>query len=43
MFYTLQDFTAHAKEWGYLLAGLILVSYIPFWIFLNRRATRGKK
>ncbi|RME20224.1 MAG: hmc operon protein 4 [Deltaproteobacteria bacterium] len=36
MFYTLQDFTAHAKEWSYLLAGLILLLYIPVWIYLKK-------
>ena len=37
MFHVLQDFTAFAKEWSYILAALILVAYVPFLKFLNRR------
>ncbi len=40
MFSTLQDFTAHAKGTSYLLAGLILLTFIPFWFFLTKK---GKK
>lgn len=41
MFYTLQDFTAFVKESGYILAGLVLLAFIPFWIYLTRR--EGKR
>ncbi len=37
MFHVLQDFTAFAKEWSYLLAAVILAAYVPFMVFLNRR------
>ncbi|HUU00052.1 MAG TPA: hypothetical protein VM425_01280 [Myxococcota bacterium] len=40
MYNTLQDFTAHAKGTSYVLAGLILVAVVVFWIFLNKKVTR---
>ena len=43
MFHTLQDFTATAKGNSYWLAGLLLLVFIPFWLFLNKKVTRNKK
>jgi hypothetical protein len=37
MMYTLFDFLTHTKALGYVVAGLLLVSYIPFWRFLTER------
>ena len=42
MFHTLQDFTAHAKGVSYLLAGLILLAFVPFWLFLTKKVSRKK-
>lgn len=39
--YTLFDFLTHTKAVGYIVAGLLLVSYIPFWRFLTERERRS--
>ncbi len=31
---TLQQFTFEAKEAGYLVAGLVLVLFVFFWVYL---------
>jgi len=33
--HTLFDFLTHTKAVGYVVAGLLLVSSIPFWFFLT--------
>lgn len=38
MYQTLQDFTQHAKGVSYLVAGIILVLLVFFWLFLNRKS-----
>ena len=35
--YTLQDFLTLTKGMSYLVALVILVGFIPFWIFLTDR------
>lgn len=35
--YTLFDYLTHTKALGYVVAGLFLVSSIPFWRFLTER------
>lgn len=37
--HTLFDFLTHTKGIGYIVAGLLLVSFIPFWRFLTERET----
>lgn len=37
MMYTLFDFLTHTKGMAYLVAGLLLLAYIPFWKFLTER------
>jgi hypothetical protein len=34
---TLYDFLTHTKGIGYIIAGVLLLSYIPFWRFLTER------
>ena len=36
MFHTLDEFTVHAKGWSYVLAALILLLYIPVWIYIRK-------
>ena len=43
MFHTLQDFTAHAKGMGYLMAGVLLLLLIPFWLYLTSGEKKHKK
>lgn len=35
--HTLFDFLTHTKGTAYIVAGLLLVAYIPFWKFLTER------
>jgi hypothetical protein len=35
--HTLFDFLTHTKGVAYIVAGLLLVAYIPFWKFLTER------
>ena len=35
--HTLFDFLTHTKGIGYIIAGVLLGSYIPFWRFLTER------
>ena len=37
--HTLFDFLTHTKGVGYIVAGLLLVGFIPFWQFLTERET----
>jgi hypothetical protein len=37
MFHTLFDFLTHAEGTTYILIGVLLVSFIPFWRFLTER------
>jgi len=34
---TLWDFLTFTKGWSYVLAGSLLVAFIPFWAFLTER------
>jgi len=43
MFHTLHDFTLHAKGLSYLMAGLLMLAFIPFWFFIVKKSTRDKK
>ena len=36
-FYTLQEFLNFTKGSGYLMMLILLVMFIPFWIFLTER------
>ena len=38
--HTLQEFLHHTKGMGYVLALVILVAMIPFWLFLTDRERR---
>jgi hypothetical protein len=40
MYHTLQEFTAQAKETGYIVAGLVLLGYVFFWYFLVKKKAR---
>jgi len=40
MYYTLFDFLTHTKGVTYILVGVLLVCFIPFWKFLTERETR---
>ncbi len=35
--HTLFDFLTHTKALGYIVAGVLLLAYIPFWKFLTER------
>jgi hypothetical protein len=37
MYYTLFDFLTHTEGTTYILIGLLLISFIPFWRFLTER------
>jgi hypothetical protein len=37
MMHTLFDFLTYTKGLGYIVAGLLLVGFIPFWKFLTER------
>lgn len=37
MFYTLQDFLHHTKGLVYVLGAVVLLGFIPFWLFLTDR------
>ena len=40
--HTLFDFLTHTKGVTYIVAGLLLVGFIPFWRFLTEReSSRG--
>ncbi|HNS96598.1 MAG TPA: hypothetical protein PLJ27_06675 [Polyangiaceae bacterium] len=38
---TLFDFLTFTKGWTYVVAGLLLVSFIPFYLFLTEREKRS--
>jgi hypothetical protein len=40
--HTLFDFLTYTKGIGYIVAGLLLVGFIPFWRFLTERETEDK-
>jgi hypothetical protein len=40
--HTLFDFLTHTKAVGYIVAGLLLVSFIPFWLFLTEREEQDR-
>jgi hypothetical protein len=40
--YTLFDFLTHTKTVGYIVAGIFLVGFIPFWRFLTEREERDR-
>jgi hypothetical protein len=35
--HTLFDFLTHTKGMTYILAGVFLVVFVPFWLFLTER------
>ena len=35
--HTLQEFLTHTKGLCYILGGIFLVAFIPFWLFLVER------
>ena len=37
---TLWDYLTYTKGWSYVLAGVLLVGFIPFWRFLTERERR---
>lgn len=41
-FYTLFDFLTHTKGLGYIVAGIFLVGFIPFWRWLTEREEHGR-
>jgi len=41
MYHVLQDFTAWAKASGYIVAGIAMLGFIPFWFFLSGK--QGKR
>jgi hypothetical protein len=40
MYHTLFDFLTHAEGITYMLIGVLLISFIPFWKFLTERERR---
>jgi hypothetical protein len=40
--HTLFDFLTHTKAIGYIVAGLLLVSSIPFWFFLTEHEEKDR-
>jgi hypothetical protein len=40
-FYTLFDFMTHTKGLGYIVAGILVVGFIPFWRYLTEREGHG--
>jgi LPXTG-motif cell wall-anchored protein len=40
MYHVLQDFTANAKTISYVLAAVVMLAFVLFWVFLNKRKTR---
>ena len=39
---TLWDFLTYTKGYGYLFAGILLVSFIPFYLYLTERETKHR-
>ena len=39
---TLFDFLTYTKGVGYIVAGLLLVGFVPFWRFLTERETNDR-
>lgn len=39
---TLFDYLTYTKSVGYVVAGLLLVGFIPFWRFLTEREPRDR-
>lgn len=37
---TLQEFANHTKGLSYILGGVFLVAFVPFWLFLVGRQHR---
>ncbi len=37
MYHTLVDFLTHTEGTTYILVGVLLISFIPFWKFLTER------
>ena len=40
--HTLFDFLTHTKAIGYIVAGLLLVGFVPFWAFLTEREEKTR-
>jgi hypothetical protein len=41
MYHTMQDFLTFTKGSCYILAGLAVVIFIPFWLFLTDREKKN--
>jgi hypothetical protein len=37
MVHTLFDFLTHTKAMTYIVAGVLLIGFVPFWKFLTER------
>ncbi len=37
MVHTLFDFLTHTKAMAYIVAGVLLIGFVPFWKFLTER------
>jgi len=42
-FFVLQDFTALIKSMGYIFAGILMLGFIPYFMFLTGREDKQKK
>lgn len=40
-FYTLQDFFTHTKGTGYVMMFVLLMVFIPFWLYLTEREKKN--
>ena len=40
---TLHDFTLHVKTSGYLVAAILLILIVPFWLYLTGGEKKRKK
>ena len=42
-FFVLQDFTSLIKGMGYVFAGVFLLGFVPYWIYLTGHEKKKKK
>ena len=43
MHHTLQDYTFYIKTAGYLMAAILLLGIVPFWLYLTGGEKKRKK
>lgn len=43
MMHTLFDFMTYTKGMTYIVAGLLMVGFIPFWLYLTERENKTPK